>query len=80
VQQDTVRAWPDWIAHVRTLETGWLSAKDMTEPIQQRVTEIDPLGAEQKARRQKRMDHNGWFKTQPGENHEPHGDAEKSRP
>jgi hypothetical protein len=52
----------------------------MTEPIQQRVTEIDQLGAEQKARRQKRMDHNGWFKTQPGENHEPHGDAEKSRP
>jgi MerR family transcriptional regulator, copper efflux regulator len=45
-------------------KVGKLSAQDMTEAILARVVEIDQLISEQKALRQKLMDHIGWFKTQ----------------
>jgi MerR family copper efflux transcriptional regulator len=45
-------------------KAGKLSAQDMTEAILARVVEIDQLISEQKALRQKLMDHIGWFKTQ----------------
>jgi MerR family transcriptional regulator, copper efflux regulator len=45
-------------------KTGKLSAKDMIDAILVRVAEIDQIVTEQKALRQKLMDHIGWFKTQ----------------
>ena len=45
-------------------KAGKLSAQDMIEAIHQRVAEIDQLMNEQKALRQKLMDHIGWFKNQ----------------
>jgi DNA-binding transcriptional MerR regulator len=50
--------------HLPRFKTGKLSAEDMIEAIHQRVAEIDQLMNEQKALRQKLMDHIGWFKTQ----------------
>ena len=45
-------------------KAGKLSAQDMIDAILARVAEIDKLMTEQKALRQKLMDHIGWFKTQ----------------
>lgn len=45
-------------------KAGKLSAQDMIDAIWVRVAEIDRLMTEQKALRQKLMDHIGWFKTQ----------------
>ena len=44
-------------------KAGKLSAQDMIDAILVRVAEIDQLMNEQKALRQKLMDHIGWFKT-----------------
>jgi len=45
-------------------KAGKLSAQDMVEAILARVAEIDLLITEQKALRQKLMNHIEWFKTQ----------------
>ena len=45
-------------------KAGQLSAQDMIDAILTRVAEIDQLMSEQKALRQKLMDHIGWFKIQ----------------
>jgi hypothetical protein len=45
-------------------KAGKLSAQDMIDAILARVAEIDQIMSEQKALRQKLMDHIGWFKTQ----------------
>lgn len=45
-------------------KTGKLSAQDMIDAILVRVAEIDQIMTEQKALRQKLMDHIAWFKTQ----------------